>query len=91
MENRREILLEGVDMADIENLKFEEIGELLRKENLKHAVDKVLEAQGVLARLRMERKQGEEWEEAKAKVNFNYYLGVIGTYLREREQELVKE
>jgi len=78
-------------MTALENLKFGEIAELLRKERLKHAVDKVLEAQEVLARSRLEQGHRDQWETAKAKVNFNYYLSVIGGYLREREQELVKE
>ncbi len=70
-------------MTDLENLKFEEIGELLNKERLRHAVDRVLETQEVLARSRLEQKSdGENWEVAKAKVTFNYYMNVLGTLLK---------
>ncbi len=72
-------------MTDLENLKFEEISELLNKERLKHAVDRVLETQEVLARSRLEQKtDGNNWEFAKAKITFNYYMNVLGTILKER-------
>ncbi|MBI4163836.1 MAG: hypothetical protein HY512_03160 [Candidatus Aenigmarchaeota archaeon] len=79
-------------MADLERLKFEEISGLLNKERLKHAVDRVLETQEVLARSRLEHKaESGNWEVAKAKVTFNYYMNVLGTLLKEKEAEIHSE
>ncbi len=77
-------------METLENLNHNEIGDLLRKERLKHALDRVLETQEVLARFRVEHRQG-DWESAKAKVTFTYYMNVLGEMLKEREAEILAD
>lgn len=77
-------------MAESESLKEKNMEESVRRYRLKHAVDKVLETQEILAKHRTELKPEEVaggWEATKAKVSFNYYMTVLKDLIKESVKE----
>ncbi len=79
---------------NFENMKSEEFAVLLKKKMMKHAVDKLLQTQEVLAKFRANRnyKPGEDeeadWEAAKAKVGFNYYYRELEELMKDLDINL---
>ena len=68
----------------------EEVMEAVRKVELKHAVDKVLETQEVLAKARTgahKEDAEKEWQAKKANIGFNYYMSVLRELLKEKVKE----